>query len=206
MKHEDGSHVIWRFLRPEVEELVAYVAILASMLGYALYNVTVRGAIGTDSQDLLFSITNAKQSLLEFMSQSDGLGTLFIFGLWVLIGTVVYLLSWVLITVLIDISRNVEVSSSFVHPRSFNQSDYWFSVVVRASIRLAGAVALIVFASVWATSFAPVWIVSFESLFAQGLSVDNMMDAGAAIIGVGLTLHIGAILLRTALLRARYSA
>lgn len=206
MKQEDASHVIWRFLRPEVEELVAYVVIIASMLGYALYAVTVRGAIGTDSQDLLFSITNAKQSLLEFMSQSDGLGTFFIFGLWVLIGTIVYLLSWVLITFLIDISRNVEVSSSFVHPRSFHQSDYWLSVVVRASIRVAGAIALIVFASIWATSFAPVWIVSFESLFAQGFSVANITDAVAAVVGVGLTLHIGAILLRTALLRSRYSA
>jgi hypothetical protein len=206
MKQEDGSHVIWRFLRPEVEELVAYVTILAAMLGYALYNVTVRGAIGADSRDLLSSISSAKQSLLEFMSQSDDLGTLFIFGLWVLIGTVVYLLSWVLITILIDLSRDVEVASSFVHPRSFHQSDYWISVIVRGSIRLAGAAALIIYGSIWATSFAPVWIISFESLFAQGASPNNLLDAAAAIVGVGLTLHLGAILLRVALLRSTYTA
>lgn len=206
MQQHDGAHVIWRFLRPEVEELVGYITIVVSMVGYALYNVSVKGAIGTDSQDLLTSISSAKQSFLEFMSQSDDLGTIFIFGLWVLIGTVVYLLSWVLITILIDISRDVEVSSSFVHPRSFHQSDYWFSVIVRASIRVAAAAALVIYGSIWATSFAPVWLVSFESLFAQGMSADNILDAAAAIAGIGLTLHLAAILLRTALLRATYTA
>jgi len=204
MQEKDATHVIWRFLRPEVEELVAYALILGSMLGFALYQVAVKGSIGDDSQSLITSISGVKDTFLEFLSQNDQLGTYFLFGLWFLIGAVVYMLLWTLATILIDMQRDIRVSSSFVHPQSWHKSDYWLSVAGRATIRLAGAIALVVYGVIWGTSFAPVWITSFETLFAQGATAAHVTDALVAAVGVALTLHLASILLRVTLLRTRY--
>lgn len=197
-------HVVWLFLRPEPEELIVYALALSSMIGYALYQVAVNGAIGADSQSLITSLGAIKDSFLAFLSQNDQLGTYFLFALWFLIGSVVYMLVWALVTILVDMSRDIRVAKSFVHPNSFHQSEYWFSVAGRTTIRVAGAIALIIYGVIWGTSFAPIWIQSFETLFAQGWSLPHVTDALMAVVGVGLTLHLGAILLRVTLLKARY--
>lgn len=204
MHQKEKQHAMWLFLRPEIEELIVYVLTIVAMLGYAAYQVAVRGSIGADTQDLTTSFTGVRESFLSFLSQNDALGTYFLFGLWVGIGAVVYMLSWALITVLVDMSRDIRVSSSFIHPRSFHQSNYWLFVIGRNVVRIVAGITLIFYGVVWGTSFAPVWIQSFETLFAQGWTIHHSIDALIAIIGVGLTLHIGAILLRVTLLRARY--
>lgn len=195
----------WRFLRPEPEELIFYFLILVVMIGLAAYRVAVQGQIGSDSQDLIASFGNARESLFAYLNAHDGLGRVFLFGLWFFIGTLTYIVAWALVTMLIDLSNDIRVSSSFVHPKSFHQSEYWLSIASRIILRVASGLALIFYGAFWVVGFAPVWMHSFQTLFGRGVSQSHIIDFLAALLGVALTLHLAAILLRLVLLRAHYS-
>jgi hypothetical protein len=106
---------------------------------------------------------------------------------------------------LVDLSNNIKISSSFVHPKSFHKSDYWLSIVSRLVLRATAGIALVFYGVFWILGFAPVWMDSFQALFARGSSTVHISDFITALIGVALTLHIAAILLRLMLLRAHYS-
>jgi hypothetical protein len=205
MQTHSTWRTLWRFLRPEPEELAAYVVIILTMLGLAIYHVAVQGKIGVESQDIITSLGSAKETLLSFTSRDDSWGAYALFGLWLVIGAAVYMIAWALITFIIDVNRDIEVSSSFVHPKSFHQSEYWTSIIMRGLLRGAGGIALILYTIFWATALAPVWLVSFEALFGNGVNQTHVLDSLAALFGIALSLHIAAILLRVMLLRSHYS-
>ena len=196
---------LWRFIRPESEELVFYLVALLAMLGLAGYRVAVQGQIGQDSQSLIDGLGAAKETLFGFFNMTDSWGRLFLFGFWFLIGTVTYVIAWSLITMLIDISNDIKVSSSFVHPKSFHQSDYWVSILSRVILRVAAGGALLFYGIFWLGVFAPVWVSSFQSTFGHGFTSSHITDFVFGLVGVAFSLHIGAILLRLMLLRAHYS-
>lgn len=197
---------LWRFLRPEPEELIFYLLIIFGMIGYAAYRVAIQGLSGAESYDIVTSITTAKETLFGFFNTNDSWGRFFLFGFWFLIGTVTYVIAWSIITLIVDITHDVEVSSSFVHPKSFHQSDFWLSVLSRMVLRAAAGIALVFYGVFWVAAFAPVWLASFQSLFSSGgFTSTHIADSAAALLGVALTLHLAAILLRLMLLRAHYS-
>lgn len=205
MQKQGTLATLWRFIRPEPEELVAYLLIIFVMLGLAGYHVVVQGQIGSDSQDLLASFSSVKESLFSFFNATDGWGRFFLFGFWFFIGTVTYIIAWSVITMLIDISNDIQVSSSFVHPKSFHKSDFWLSIVSRIVLRASAGITLIFYGVFWIVGFAPVWLNSFQALFSRGATASHITDFVTALIGVALTLHVGAILLRLMLLKAHYS-
>lgn len=205
MQRQGTLATLWRFIRPEPEELVAYLLIIFVMLGIAGYHVAFQGQIGSDSQDLIASFSTAKESLFNFFNATDGWGRFFLFGFWFFIGTFTYIIAWSIITMIVDISNDIKVSSSFVHPKSFHQSDYWVSIMSRVILRSAAGITLVFYGVFWIVGFAPVWMDSFQALFARGTSDGHIVDFITALLGVALTLHIAAILLRLMLLRAHYS-
>jgi hypothetical protein len=205
MQKQGSLATLWRFIKPESEELVAYLLITFVLLGIAGYRVAIQGEIGSDSQDLIASFQHAKELLYEFFNAADGWGKFFLFGFWFCIGTVTYIIAWSIITMLVDLSNNIKISSSFVHPKSFHKSDYWLSIVSRLVLRTTAGIALVFYGVFWILGFAPVWMDSFQALFARGSSAVHISDFITALIGVALTLHIAAILLRLMLLRAHYS-
>jgi hypothetical protein len=205
MQKQGSLTTLWRFIKPESEELVAYLLITFVLLGIAGYRVAIQGEIGSDSQDLIASFQHAKELLYEFFNAADGWGKFFLFGFWFCIGTVTYIIAWSIITMLVDLSNNIKISSSFVHPKSFHKSDYWLSIVSRLVLRATAGIALVFYGVFWILGFAPVWMDSFQALFARGSSTVHISDFITALIGVALTLHIAAILLRLMLLRAHYS-
>ncbi len=194
-----------RFIRPEPEELVFYLFALATMLGIAGYRVAVQGQIGEDSQSLIDGLGVAKETLFGFFNATDSWGRFFLFGLWFLIGTVTYIIAWAVITTLVDLSNDIKISSSFVHPKSFHQSDYWVSILSRAILRTSAGGALLFYGIFWLSAFAPVWISSFQSTFGHGFTGNHITDFIVGLVGVAFSLHIAAILLRLMLLRAHYS-
>lgn len=205
MQKQGTFATLWRFIRPEPEELVAYLFVTLILLGISGYHVAVQGQIGSDSQDLIASFSTAKESLFAFFNATDGWGKFFLFGFWFFIGTVTYVVAWSVITMLVDISNDIKISSSFVHPKSFHKSDYWLSILSRLVLRAASGITLIFYGVFWIVGFAPVWMSSFQALFARGASPGHISDFITALIGVAFTLHIGATLLRLTLLKAHYS-
>lgn len=205
MQKQGTLSTLWRFIRPEPEELVAYLLVSFVLLGIAGYHVAIQGQIGSDSQDLIASFTTVKESLFNFFNATDGWGRFFLFGFWFFIGTTTYIIAWSIITMLVDLSNDIKVSSSFVHPKSFHQSDYWLSILSRIILRTAAGITLVFYGVFWILGFAPVWIISIQALFSRGTSAGHISDFISALIGVAFTLHIGAILLRLMLLKAHYS-
>ena len=204
MKQKGALSTLWRFIRPESEELVAYLFIIFLMIGIAAYKVAVQGDAGSDSQDIISSFQTAKDSLYGFFNQTDGWGRLFLFGFWFLIGTVTYVIAWSLITMLIDLRNDIEISASFVHPKSFHKSDYWASILSRVVLRVASGITLVFYSVFWLAAFGPVWLATIKALFSGGITSSHIIDSVSALIGIALTLHIAAILLRLTLLRAHY--
>lgn len=205
MQKQGTLATLWRFIRPEAEELVAYLFVIFVMLGIAGYHVAIQGQIGSDSQDLISSFSSVKESLFDFFNATDGWGRFFLFGFWFFIGTVTYVTAWSTITMIVDLSNDIQVSSSFVHPKSFHKSDYWLSILSRIILRVSVGITLVFYGVFWIVGFAPVWLHSFQALFSRGVSTGHITDFVTALIGVALTLHIAAILLRLMLLRAHYS-
>lgn len=204
-----GNHstlrTLWRFLRPEVEELIAYTIAVVGMFGLALYHVAVQGRIGTDSQGLISSLGDSGSQFLDFLGQDPSWGRFFLFGLWFVIGTVVYFMAWALITLIVDISRDITVSSTFVHPKSFHQSSYWSAIVARGILRAMSGIALVFYGIFWVLALAPVWLSEFELALSSPFSPENAYQVFLTLVGIALTLHIAAILLRIMLLRAHYA-
>ncbi len=205
MENHSTVRTLWRFLRPEAEELIAYTLAVVSLFGLALYRVAVQGKIGTDSQGLISSLGDSADRFLDFLSQDPSWGRFFLFGLWFVIGTVVYFIAWALVTLVIDISRNITVSSTFVHPKSFHQSSYWSAIVARGILRIMSGIALVFYGIFWALALAPVWLDAFATALSSPFSSANAYQVFLTLVGIALTLHIGAILLRIMLLRAHYS-
>lgn len=205
MQEHSTFRTLWRFVRPEIEELIAYIVAIITLFGIAFYHVGIQGEIGADSRDLIGSLSESREGFLSFLSQDDSWGRFFLFGLWFIIGTVVYIIAWSIITVIHDINRDITVSSSFVHPKSFHQSNYWFAILMRGLLRFTSGVALVFYGVFWVVVLAPVWIGSFETAMTAGLSVNTFLEILAAMLGIVITLHIAFILLRIMLLRAHYS-
>ena len=205
MPKQSTLRTLWRFIRPEPEELVFYLVAIISMLAIAGYHVAVQGEVGSDSQSLLATFSAGRDTLFSFFNSNDRWGRMFLFGLWFLIGTVVYIIAWATVTLLVDLSKDIQVSSSFVHPRSFHKSNYWLAILTRGILRAAAGISLIFYSVFWLAAFAPVWLVTFQSLFEHGLTRTGVVDSLSALAGIAITLHIAAMLLRLALLRAQYS-
>lgn len=205
MEQHGTLRTLWRFVRPELEELAVYIVAIMALFSVAFYQVAVRGIIGADTQGLISTLGDAKHTFLQFLSQDESWGKFFLFGVWFIIGTVVYIIAWSIITIVVDVNRDIKVSSSFVHPNSFHQSNYWLAIIVRWLLRAMSGVALVFYGVFWIIGLAPVWIDSFANVLTGGMGIHSLTELLLALLSIAVTLHIAAILLRIMLLRADYS-
>jgi hypothetical protein len=128
----------------------------------------------------------------------------FTFGTWFIIGTVVYIMAWFLISFFSGAFHDIEVSKDYVHPRAFNKSNYWVSIAGRVILRIAAAISLLIYSSIWVATLAPTWLVSYRQIFLSGINLNSVGDLLIALVGIAFSLHVGAILLRVMLLRSKY--
>lgn len=205
MQEHRTIRTLWRFIRPEIEEIIAYILATITLFSLAFYHVAIQGKIGADSRDLISTLSDSREAFLSFLSQDDSWGRFFLFGLWFIIGTVVYIIAWAIITLIHDINRDIRVSSSFVHPKSFHQSNYWFAILMRGLLRLTSGIALVFYGVFWIVALAPAWIHTFELVMTTGLTLSSGTEMLLSIVSLVITLHIAFILLRIMLLRAHYS-
>lgn len=195
--------VLWRFIKPEIEEVIVYSLLIVLFVGVAFYQTVIKDASGTTQEvSEAFSLINEK---FAFITSGDDIAArVFTFGTWFIIGTVVYMIAWFLISFSSGAFHNIEVSKDYVHPRSFNKSDYWLSVMSRVVLRTAAAISLVIYISIWMATLAPSWLVSFREVFLAGVSLSAATDLLIALVGIAFSLHIGAIMLRVVLLRSKY--
>lgn len=195
--------VLWRFVKPEIEEIIVYTLFVILFGVVAFYQTVVKEADGT-GQNIAEGFALIQEKFAFITSGDDVAARIFTFGAWFIIGTIVYMIAWFLITFSTGAFRSIEVSNEYVHPRSFNKSDYWLSVTGRAVLRAAAAISLVIYISIWMATFAPTWLASYQEIFMYGVSVDTVLDLIAALVCIAVSLHVGAILLRVVLLRSKY--
>lgn len=197
------SRVAWRFIRPEVEEVILYVLAILAFVGIAFNQTIIKGSI--TSAQTISGTMDVIHKQFEFITNGDDTAAkIFTFGTWFIIGTVVYILAWFLISFANGAFKNIEVSNSYIHPRSFDKSHYWVSIIARLVVQAAAGVSFIIYVSIWLSVFAPAWLTNFEKIFVEGISVDTVMGVLASTAGIIITLHIAAIIFRLMLLRSKY--
>ena len=149
--------VVWRFVKPEIEEVVVYSLAIIIFGVIAFYETIIRG--GTDSTGSVSQAFELIHDKFAFITNGDDTAAkIFTFGAWFIIGTLVYMLTWFLVSFSNGAFHDIEVSNSYVHPRSFNKSDYWASIVARLALQAAAAISFIIYCSMWVSILAPVWL------------------------------------------------
>lgn len=202
MRQNNGLiSLFWRFIRPELDEIVLYVATAIIIFGVAIYQLAVNGQIGSDTTDITASLHNAISATGTYISQGSGWASFFLFGFWFIIGGIAYTLVWAITTIIIDIRNDLRVSETFIHPRSFHKSDFWVSIISRTLVRAFSGIALLFYSVFWLWVFAPVSVTTTERFINNPGSFSSVVNFLLAIVGVIITLHIAAILVRLTLLR-----
>lgn len=190
-------------MRPEIEETIVYIAAIILFGAVAFYQTIVKDITGT-TQNIAEGFSLIQEKFAFITSGDDLAARVFTFGTWFIIGTLVYMLAWFLISFASGAFHDIEVSNDYVHPRSFDKSDYWVSVIGRVILRVAAAVSLLIYISLWMATLAPAWLASYRAIFIDGFSINTGLDLLIALTGIALSLHIGAIMLRVVLLRSKY--
>lgn len=127
-----------RFLKITYVQLIAFsvvgvVVLLTSRLQWLMNKVGVDQDI-TESFKQYFEDLNYKYDLTSAL---DNVSSVLV---WAVIGATVYLVIWAIIVLSIDAYNDLVISTRFVHPESFHQSDYWMAIMLRFFLRAAGFV------------------------------------------------------------------
>jgi hypothetical protein len=190
-------------VKPEIEEVVIYSLAIIIFGVIAFYETIIRG--GTDTTGSISQAFSLIHDKFAFITNGDDMAAkVFTFGAWFIIGTLVYMLAWFLVSFSNGAFHDIEVSNSYVHPRSFNKSDFWASIAARVTLQVAAAISFLIYCSLWVSVLAPVWLKSAEDVFVSGITLETAKSLGLALLGIAVSLHIGAILLRVVLLRSKY--
>ena len=195
--------VLWRFIKPEIEETILYGVFIVLFGALAYYQTAIKDA-SRQSQEVSEAFSLIQDKFAFITSGDDIAARIFTFGTWFIIGTVVYMIAWFLISFFSGAFHDIEVSNDYVHPRSFNKSDYWVSIAGRVVLRVAAAISLLIYSSIWVATFAPTWLASYKEIFQAGITTNSAIGLLIAVVGIALSLHVGAILLRVMLLRSKY--
>lgn len=195
--------ILWRYIRPEIEELIVYTIAVILFAITAAYEVIVKSE-NAATQDISEAIKLITDSF-EFMANGgDTMAKLLTFGLWFIIGTFIYALAVFLVSFTTGALHKVSVAQNYRHPQNFRTSKYLMSSLSWLILRIAAAISLFIYTAVWCAVIAPAWLASFKGIAIEQLSTETMFDCGLAIIGIGLSLHIAAILIRLVLLKSSY--
>lgn len=192
----------WNFLRPYNEGTIFYLLVTAGVVISAWINrlrVTETGfeVVRLVQESLRFSLDEISQ----FTSQSRAL----VFVFWFTIGSIVYILVWLIANVGIDLYNDIIISSAFVHPKSFKQSSFWGAIASRVLLRIAATLLLVLYGAFWIQVLLPIWLRSVSSFFNNPSDLTTAANGGIAIILCMLSLHIMAILYRFITLKAEAS-
>jgi hypothetical protein len=196
---------LWRFLRPEADEIIVYIIIAFVFVGYASYRLANTGSLGPESKDLLQAARDVIGQTTAVVSSGSGWARFFLFGFWFMIGTLAYFIVWFVCNIFIDVRNNIAISVAFIHPQSFHQSDYWGSLVLKTVLRCMAAIALIFYGLYWLKIIAPLALRAIESTLISSSILGIIVNATLFLTITWFSLHLATLLVRIALLRYRFS-
>jgi hypothetical protein len=182
--------------------IVVYGFVLMWIFGVAIYDYIAQASVSSTevatTTQLLDKNINHSVNILDV---SDRFATILNFGLWMIVGAVIYIIFWLAINIIIDSYNNIVVSQAFVHPNSFQKSRYWFAVVGRIITRTAAGFLCLSLLFYFFKALYPLSLNLIRGSIPNLGSVDGLALLLLVAIGLLAALHLMSILLRLTLLR-----
>lgn len=123
---------------------------------------------------------------------------------WAFFGSIVYIFLWMAINFAIDLKNNLKISHSFVHPKSFHQSELWTSYILKIVFRIASLLLLILGSAYWLTTFMPTVMTVCRFYVLEDFPITTkLITLVSSYLLLVISLHLLAILLRMFFVRAR---
>lgn len=116
--------------------------------------------------------------------------------LWNVIGAIVFIFVWLIINMIVDFRNNVAVSATFVHGRSFHQSDFWAAYILRLFFRVAVLITVVAGTALWITIFLPTAFTAVEVTLTDSSALTKLTGLLGVFTAMVLTLHFLFIFVR----------
>lgn len=195
-----------KILKPEVEEIAAYIIFVVLVVSIAGYKALSSGTPDSDTTGVLSLSRSISELITTYTSGSETWARIFLFGFWFIIGVIVYSLLWAITTLIVDIKNDVRITMTFVHPSSFARSHYLASTIGRTILRWSIAGVGLLYAFFWVIVIVPASITVTENVFSNPWSFSSVTTLLFIAAAVMITLHIATIILKTLLNRTSYRA
>lgn len=197
-------HALWRLLRPVPEEIIFAVFIIIFAFGLAAYQLSVGGAIGSESRDAVLSLNGLVRQAIDAFDGASIAAKALLFGFWFLVGTALYFVIWFCISLAIDIYNDIVISAAFIHPRSFHQSQYWAAIVGRTIVRGLASLALVVYLFIGLRILGPGYLHSAKAVIQHAGSTTILTFTLSSLVCI-VAAHLAVILYRVAFYRVTES-
>lgn len=199
-----GMHKLARLLTPTWLTAIGYFFISIYFLFITRFTSFITIFVGNTEGTTLLSIFRENISNLSTtLSNFDFSAPIVLAGFWGMVGFIVYIGGVVLHNVFVEAENDLVVGARFVHPRHFDSSNYWVYVLVHVLFRIAATVLLAGYIIAAIQFLAPLWLQLFEVFLFNAQTVGGWVDGIVALLGMVITLHVGVVLLRLAVMRDR---
>ncbi|CAN5461840.1 hypothetical protein BH10PAT3_BH10PAT3_6160 [soil metagenome] len=198
---ENSLKALLDFLSPTKLELLLYFIA-------GLFVILAAGIVRL--YDSITGTTAAKDMISRFwvnlVEKVNGYNSFSNVLIWFLAGAVLYLIIWISAVILIDWYNDVLISTSFIHPKSFHQSDYWVAIVGRMLIRVASGLVLLGLIVIAIGYFVPYGYSSCLQALTGGKVLSMASSFGQVIFMTFTVLYASMLLIRLLFLRRRVYA
>jgi hypothetical protein len=179
---------------------------LSGILGLVFYLIPgtprILEALGIDSTGFSSTMGQIGTRVTEWQAIIGG-DTFNTILLWFGAGGLIYVLGWAVMVISVDIYNDIVVSSSFIHPRSFHQSNYWFAILTRSLLRVS---AFTIFVSLLArtlTDVEPTLSRAVQKVWDSQNASLIIFGGVVIILAVAFIVHVLVVLARMVSLRKR---
>lgn len=200
-KEHNFFRALKRIIRPEIEEIAAYIVFIVLVLSIAFYRTLESGATNLSTVNISAFFAKIVDFVSLYMEGNELWGRVFLFGFWFLVGGIVYVLLWTLATIIIDFKNDVKASTIFMHPESFSRANYLASTLARQIARVAILGIALSYSLFWLAVIVPSSVFVAQSALSGPISVSGYFNFAAVAGEVFITVHIATILYKLAFAR-----
>lgn len=185
-----------RVFKPSALESVFVVVLSVLVLAVSSFEQIISRFIIQDSvkQDFLQTLNNYSQLVLDALSTVSFLADVTTLLVWAGVGAVVYVLAWLIMSNIVDVSAHVLVSHRYVMPVTSSRREYWLIFLARKLFVISLALVMALYGVVIIQVVWPAVIVYFQQNLDAGWW---LLPRVSLIMGVlYLAGHIGVVMWR----------
>lgn len=191
-------------LLPNRLNLLVYLVIALGSLGIATAGNWLDQIFDPALSQNFGSIVSQRWSELSALYRQIGGGlssTVVTVAFWAAVGSLLYVILWLVYSIIHGIINEIELSLVFVHPRSFKESKHWLAAFSHFLMKLASIGVLIGYGVLLATIIWPAVVVQFAYALLNLTLWSIVVHGLGALLVLMLALHLLHLLTRLVLWR-----